>query len=120
MYRSRQIRPPIYSTKQSKLRRKRVFRYAALYFIMLVVFLALIIGPLVAGKQIPASAFDALKKYDLVQPTGLVNDDTKGSSETGTGATDYSGWGTRTRTSTTSAAEAAVTTSAGAAKIRLF
>ncbi len=43
---------------------------------MLIVFLALIIGPLVAGKQIPASAFDALKKYDLVQPTGLVYDDT--------------------------------------------
>lgn len=118
---SRQIRPPIYSTKQSKLRRKRVFRYAALYFVMLVVFLALIIAPIVAGKQIPASAFDALKSYDLVQPTGLVNDDTIGSSETGTGATDYSGWGTRTRTSTTTSdGAAAVTTSAAAAKIRLF
>lgn len=87
---------------------------------MLVVFLALIIGPIVAGKQIPASAFDALKQYNLVQPTGLLNDDTIGTTETGTGATDYSGWGTRTRTSTTSGAETAATTSAGAAKIRLF
>lgn len=88
---------------------------------MLVVFLALIIAPIVAGKQIPASAFDALKSYNLVQPTGLVNDDTIGSSETGTGATDYTGWGTRTRTSTTTSdGAAAATTSAAAAKIRLF
>ena len=118
---SRQIRPPIYSTKQSKLRRKRVVRYAALYFVMLVVFLALIVGPIVAGKKIPASAFDSLKSYHLVQPTGQDKDDTVGSSQTGTGATEYSGWGTRTRSST-SESEAAATTSAvsEAARIRLF
>jgi 1,3-beta-glucan synthase len=115
---SRQIRPPIYSTKQSKLRRKRVFRYATLYFVMLVVFVALIVGPIVAGKQIPKSAFDSLSKYYLVQPTGLNNDDTVGSSQTGTGATDYTGWGTRTR-STTSTTTAAPTSAAGA-KMRLF
>lgn len=96
-----------------------MFRYAALYFVMLVVFLALIVGPSVAGKKIPQSAFDSLKSYNLVQPTGQNRDDTVGSSQTGTGATDYSGWGTRTRSSTS---EAGATTSAdsNAAKVRLF
>jgi 1,3-beta-glucan synthase len=102
--------------KQSKLRRKRVFRYAALYFIMLVVFVGLIVGPLVAGKQIPASAFNALKNYDLVQPTNQNNDDTEGKTETGTGAIGYTGAGTSTMTSSS---EAAATTTANA-KIRLF
>merc|ERR1711981_265835 len=47
---SRQIRPPIYSMKQSKLRKRRVWRYAVLYFVMLVVFIVLIVAPIVAGK----------------------------------------------------------------------
>jgi len=42
---SRQIRPPIYSMKQSKLRRRRVIRFAVLYFVMLFVFLALMVAP---------------------------------------------------------------------------
>lgn len=95
-----------------------MFRYAALYFVMLVIFVALIAGPLVAGKKIPSSAFTALKQYALVQPTGLNNDDTIGSVQTGTGAANYTGWGTHTRTS--SGSDAGVTTSAGNAKIRLF
>jgi 1,3-beta-glucan synthase len=44
---SRQIRPPIYSLKQSKLRKRRVVRFAILYFFMLVVFVVLIAAPLV-------------------------------------------------------------------------
>lgn len=44
---SRQIRPPIYSLKQSKLRKRRVVRFAILYFVMLVVFVVLIAAPLV-------------------------------------------------------------------------
>jgi 1,3-beta-glucan synthase len=92
---------------------------------MLVVFLALIIGPLVAGKQIPDSTFtsvnDIMSSLKLVQPVVKDRDDTLGSSQTGTGDPSYTGWGTRTRSST-SEAGAAVTTSAGAdaAKIRLF
>lgn len=54
---SRQIRPPIYTAKQSKLRRKRVIRFSVLYFFMLVIFLALFIGPAVASKS-PAYTID--------------------------------------------------------------
>ncbi|KAF8458279.1 1,3-beta-glucan synthase catalytic subunit FksP [Kalaharituber pfeilii] len=48
---SRQIRPPIYSAKQSKLRKKRVIRFAVIYFLMLVLFVALIVGPVVVGNM---------------------------------------------------------------------
>jgi len=88
---SRQIRPPIYSMKQSKLRRKRVFRYAVLYFVMLVVFVGLIVGPLVAGKFVPSSVTRSLGSTNLLQPTGLDNNNTNGRKETGTGAAGYSG-----------------------------
>ena len=77
---SRQIRPPIYSLKQSKLRRRRVIRYAILYFTMLILFIVLIVGPLVASrflKTLPAIP------QQLIQPTGLNNNDTS-SSATGT------------------------------------
>lgn len=70
---SRQIRPPIYSLKQTKLRKRRVVRYAILYFVILVVFLALIVGPIVAGKQINLSV---KLPMDLLQPTGYSNNDT--------------------------------------------
>ncbi|KAF2399780.1 1,3-beta-glucan synthase component FKS1 [Trichodelitschia bisporula] len=76
---SRQIRPPIYSLKQSKLRKRRVIRYAILYFVLLVIFIALIVGPLVASRYIKFN----FKVADLVQPTGRNNNDTF-SSETGT------------------------------------
>jgi len=89
--RSRQIRPPIYSMKQSKLRRKRVFRYAVLYFIMLVVFVGLIVGPAVVGKKILPSVSRPLGSTRLVQPFDQNNDDTLGHSQTGTGANNYSG-----------------------------
>jgi 1,3-beta-glucan synthase len=70
---SRQIRPPIYSLKQTKLRKRRVIRYAILYFVLLVIFVALIAGPIVASK------FISLKisiPMDLLQPVGLNNNDT--------------------------------------------
>jgi 1,3-beta-glucan synthase len=70
--------------KQTKLRRRRVIRYAVLYFVLLVVFLALIVGPSVAGKYVPDSMFNMLKDFKLVQPTGLDNNDTRGTSATGT------------------------------------
>jgi len=62
--------------KQTKLRRRRVFRYAILYFVMLVVFVALIVGPVVAGDKIPTDSISILNDFDLVQPAGQDNNDT--------------------------------------------
>ena len=70
---SRQIRPPIYSLKQTKLRKRRVVRYAILYFVLLVVFLAIIVGPIVAGKQLK---LNVNLPMELLQPTGFSNNDT--------------------------------------------
>jgi 1,3-beta-glucan synthase len=97
---SRQIRPPIYSMKQSKLRRRRVVRYAILYFTLLVVFIALIVGPIVAGKFIYPAIDDALSslKFKLVQPTGLDRDYTNSTSATGTGREGYTGAGSKPST----------------------
>ena len=77
--------------KQSKLRRRRVLRYAILYFVLLVVFVALIAGPIVAGKYIPDSTFAGIKKslgdtMILFQPVGLNNNDTRDRNHTGTAA----------------------------------
>ena len=69
--------------KQSKLRKRRVWRFAVLYFVMLVIFVALIAGPIVAGKQLDLS-FDI--PMQLLQPTGLNNNDTRNDTMTGTGA----------------------------------
>ncbi|TKA74208.1 1,3-beta-glucan synthase component FKS1 [Cryomyces minteri] len=69
---SRQIRPPIYSLKQSKLRKRRVIRYAILYFVMLVIFIVLIVGPIVAGKYLGGISIP----LNLLQPTGLNHNDT--------------------------------------------
>jgi 1,3-beta-glucan synthase len=112
---SRQIRPPIYSLKQSKLRRRRVIRYAILYFVLLVVFLALIVGPIVAGKHIPTSTFEKVP-YDLMQPAHQNNDDTRGTTETGTKSPGYTGIGL----SSTTTGTAAPSGSSVAEKLRLF
>ncbi|KAJ4292915.1 1,3-beta-D-glucan synthase [Collariella sp. IMI 366227] len=85
---SRQIRPPIYSMKQTKLRRRRVIRYAILYFVLFVIFLALVVGPAVAGKKIPLgsiSDISMIKDLGLFQPTSMNSDDTWGRTQTGTG-----------------------------------
>ncbi|PHH85628.1 hypothetical protein CDD83_150 [Cordyceps sp. RAO-2017] len=122
---SRQIRPPIYSMKQSKLRRRRVVRYAMLYFSLLAVFLGLIVGPIVAGRQIPKKVLTGLgsaaslgNKFHLMQPNGQNMDNTNGTEETGTGRPGYTGAFTRS-TTRTGAAEA---TASGKAnnKIKLF
>ena len=52
-----------------------------LYFIMLVVFVALIVGPIVAKRFVSIPSGIPL---DLLQPTGQNNNDTLGSSQTGT------------------------------------
>ncbi|KAL0936686.1 1,3-beta-glucan synthase component [Colletotrichum truncatum] len=111
----RQIRPPIYSMKQSKLRRKRVFRYAILYFTLFVVFMALMIGPAVAGDKIPTNIFKELNSKDLrlLQPN-LNHDNTQNDTQTGTGRKDYSGPGK------SSTGTARATSTGGSNRVRLF
>lgn len=74
--------------KQSKLRKRRVWRYAVLYFVMLSVFLAMLVGPIVAGSMIldgtSSMTSDPSKFMYLFQPVGLNNNDTNGTTETGT------------------------------------
>ena len=50
-----------------------MIRYAILYFVLLVVFIALIVGPVVAGKYLKLNFKIPM---DLLQPTGLNNNDT--------------------------------------------
>jgi 1,3-beta-glucan synthase len=92
--------------KQSKLRKRRVWRYAVLYFVMLVLFLALVAGPIIASPEITKSTKNLSVPLQLLQPVGLDNNDTRGTTQTGT-ALD---------------AVAATTTagSAATAKVRLF
>ncbi|KAI5790670.1 1,3-beta-glucan synthase component GLS1 [Peziza echinospora] len=63
---SRQIRPPIYSVKQSKLRKRRVIRFAVIYFLILILFLVLTIGPAVVGSKFIDSLPDI--PMELMQP----------------------------------------------------
>lgn len=72
--------------KQSKLRKRRVWRYAVLYFIMLIIFLALIIGPIVAGSMILSDSLESSIPMHLFQPQGLDNNNTMNETQTGTGA----------------------------------
>ena len=47
---SRQIRPPIYTAKQTKLRRRRVVRFSVLFFFQLIVFVGLVVAPVALSK----------------------------------------------------------------------
>lgn len=100
--------------KQSKLRKRRVWRYAVLYFIMLIIALALLVGPIVAGSMILDNTTSLFKNPSdtmyLFQPTGLNNNDTRNATETGTGK---AGGASDTAASTASS-------TGGGAKIRLF
>lgn len=90
-----------------------MFRYAVLYFALLLLFLILIVGPSLAGQYVPSSVTDMLSSTNLVQPTNLDNNDTIGSTQTGTGAAGYTG---ALQTMSASASSS----SGGQAKIRLF
>lgn len=84
--------------KQSKLRRRRVTRYAILYFVLLVVFVGLIVGPVVLKKANVLTPDNFKKWYislqpgkmRLMQPNFLNNKNTHQSSETGTANPTYS------------------------------
>jgi len=97
---SRQIRPPIYSMKQSKLRKRRVWRYAILYFTLLILFVALLVGPIVAGSKIVSASLVSDIPLNLYQPVGLHNNDTRNRTETGTGAASNGGSATPSATPT--------------------
>ncbi|KAH3903050.1 1,3-beta-glucan synthase SCDLUD_000661 [Saccharomycodes ludwigii] len=75
---SRQIRPPIYSLKQARLRKRMVKKYATLYGFVLAGFCACIIGPAAASAGVPdpiaGSLTGALKNF--VQPRHQNNNDT--------------------------------------------
>lgn len=85
---SRQIRPPIYSLKQTKLRKRRVVRYALLYFTLFVLFMVFLIAPAVIGNLgLLDDTFKSLQGKDfmyLMQPNDWNNNDTT-SSKTGSG-----------------------------------
>jgi 1,3-beta-glucan synthase len=72
--------------KQSKLRKRRVWRYAVLYFALLILFLALLIGPIVAGSNVLSASLIKDIPLELYQPVGLNNNDTRNRTQTGTGA----------------------------------
>lgn len=58
-----------------------MIRFAILYFMMLIVFVALLIGPVVARRFVAIP--DGIP-MDLLQPTGQNNNDTLGRTQTGT------------------------------------
>lgn len=72
------------------------------------------VGPSVAGKYVPSSLFDMLDSTNLVQPTGLDNNNTIGETETGTGAASYTG------ALLTMSASASASSTANSNKLRLF
>ncbi|KAI0475013.1 glycosyltransferase family 48 protein [Xylariaceae sp. FL0804] len=119
---SRQIRPPIYSMKQSKLRRRRVIRYAVLYFTMLILFVALIVGPVVGGNilgQSTSKQLESLIPLELMQPAHQDLDNTRGHNQTGTGAAGYSGPGLASMTSD-GASSSTTTSSSDSKKFRFL
>lgn len=76
---SNQIRPPIYSLKQSKLRKRMVRRYTTLYFMVLLLFVIIIAAPAVGGKFLPkdfGSSYDSGIMKGLFQPKKQNNNDT--------------------------------------------
>lgn len=80
--------------KQSKLRKRRVWRFAVLYFVMLVVFLALLVGPIIAGGQINTATSSLSKSIPmhLLQPiwTNNTNNNTGPSYVNGSGSSTAS------------------------------
>ncbi|EEB07877.2 1,3-beta-glucan synthase component bgs1 [Schizosaccharomyces japonicus yFS275] len=68
---SRQIRPPIFSTKQSRLRKRIVRRYSALYFIILIILLFLFVIPLAVGKKSLVMKNPTGTLKSLIQPSDV-------------------------------------------------
>ncbi|CCH58676.1 hypothetical protein TBLA_0A08870 [Henningerozyma blattae CBS 6284] len=74
---SRQIRPPIYSLKQTRLRKKMIKKYMGLYFTVFIIFLACIIGPAVASNRVYNIGSSLTGVFhNIVQPRNVSNNDT--------------------------------------------
>ncbi|CAI8510676.1 hypothetical protein BOH78_3781 [Pichia kudriavzevii] len=76
---NRQIRPPIYSLKQARLRKRMIKKYSVLYYTVLVIFVALIAAPAVVGglKNVNVTPTDLPEFADgLFQPRHQNNNDT--------------------------------------------
>ncbi|EDO15984.1 hypothetical protein Kpol_499p12 [Vanderwaltozyma polyspora DSM 70294] len=88
---SRQIRPPIYSLKQTRLRKRMVKKYISLYFCVLAGFAACIIGPAVASSHVSDKLGSGLTgvAHNLFQPRNQSNNDTGPSFSTFSRASDY-------------------------------
>lgn len=93
--------------KQSKLRRRRVIRYAILYFVMLVLFVVLVVAPLVVRRlhiSLPSIPQDLMQPLD----TGSEHNDTH-TYYTGSGLpagfVAYSGGGSTSKSTSTAGAK---------------
>ncbi|CAI4046879.1 hypothetical protein SKDZ_12G3670 [Saccharomyces kudriavzevii ZP591] len=75
---SRQIRPPIYSLKQTRLRKRMVKKYCCLYFLVLAIFVGCIVGPAAASTNFKNQIGLTLKGvvHNLFQPKHTDNNDT--------------------------------------------
>ena len=78
---SRLIRPPIYSLKQAKLRKRMVRKYITLYCAVLVLFIVVIAAPAIAAGQVSATLDDTVNGSGgftdgLMQPRKQKNNDT--------------------------------------------
>ncbi|KAG7701329.1 hypothetical protein KL930_000217 [Ogataea haglerorum] len=78
---SRQIRPPIYSLKQARLRKRMVRKYSTLYFGILIIFVVLIAAPAAVGSMKSVDIekqIGTLPKFaeGLFQPRHQDNNDT--------------------------------------------
>ncbi|CCF58979.1 hypothetical protein KAFR_0F03830 [Kazachstania africana CBS 2517] len=84
---SRQIRPPIFSIKQTRLRKRMVRKYFCLYALILICFAACIVGPAVGAAYVPDQIASTLTgaAHNLFQPRNQNNNDT------GTKLVTYSG-----------------------------
>ncbi len=96
--------------KQSKLRKRRVVRFAILYFFMFVIFLALIIGPVFASKYLGKMPKIQIGTMDLLQPTGQNNNDTSGE-RTGSALVNVGGPAAATGSGAAASGSAAASTS---------
>jgi 1,3-beta-glucan synthase len=77
---NRQIRPPIYSLKQARLRKRMIKKYSVLFYTIMVIFIALIAAPAVVGSlkgvDIHATAEFPSFADGLFQPRHQDNNDT--------------------------------------------
>lgn len=83
---NKQIRPPIYSLKQARLRRRMIRKYSVLYFAVLILFVILIAAPAVVGS-LNLVDFDSLDLPEFAE--GLFQPRHQNNNDTGTGSGSY-------------------------------